>query len=316
MQRKMKPVAKLLLVLMTVAIVTFLVKTFAVDEITVEESFENVTQTVKEDFNYHTGVSVQYDKPQNGQLRAVVECGASGFNAFIINLDEEGRWEKVKYQWGTSFVIDNFNSKEEIIKSLKDYILWFINYGVDGKDIHFVISSGALKTENGRNLSQAISQAGYFVNEINAESEGRYAFISSVPRLYTANCGSIDIGSGNSKTTNSNESCESPGAKFHKLNISGQVAAKQLYNCLNVLNGKEKVFIIGGVPYSMYKVHNTDNRYVQLREPSFYNSLKNDGIKAQNGLLLYEQIWNKFKGEIIFDSHANMAIGFLISLYS
>lgn len=312
----MKPGAKFALVLLLVAVSVFCYKTFYVDDISTAEGIENMSNTIAEDLNFHKGVSVQIDTPVDGSLKAVVECGAEGLNAFIINLDSQGRWEKVKYRWGTSFVIDDFNSKTEILAAIKEYILWFINYGVNGSDIHFVISSGALKTDNGRELSQAISSAGYFVNEVQANEEGKYAFLSSVPRLYRNNSASEDIGSGNCKTTTEDQSCESPGAKFHKLNINPTVAIKQLSNCTRLLVGKDKVFIIGGFPYNMYKVHNVDERYVQLKKPSFYKQLADEGVKNQNGLLLYQTLWDNFDGEIIFDSHANMAIGFLIDLYS
>ena len=33
------------------------------------------------------------EKPVNGKLRGVVELGATGFNSFVINLDDQRRWD-------------------------------------------------------------------------------------------------------------------------------------------------------------------------------------------------------------------------------
>src|SRR4051812_50196148 len=35
------------------------------------------------------------EKPVNGALKGVVEVGAAGFNSFVINMDNQKRWEIV-----------------------------------------------------------------------------------------------------------------------------------------------------------------------------------------------------------------------------
>src|SRR5215203_2592625 len=35
----------------------------------------------------------QPEKPVNGEIKGIVEVGATGFNSFVINMDKERRWE-------------------------------------------------------------------------------------------------------------------------------------------------------------------------------------------------------------------------------
>ncbi|MEO6932282.1 MAG: hypothetical protein ABI151_11685, partial [Chitinophagaceae bacterium] len=46
------------------------------------------------------------EKPVNGTLRGVVEVGASGFNSFVINMDQEKRWEIVSKDFGESLAYE------------------------------------------------------------------------------------------------------------------------------------------------------------------------------------------------------------------
>src|SRR4051812_23854044 len=49
------------------------------------------------------------EEPQNGQLRGVVEVGATGFNSFVINMDEQGRWKIVSKDFGESLAYEGLS---------------------------------------------------------------------------------------------------------------------------------------------------------------------------------------------------------------
>src|SRR5690349_18551410 len=46
------------------------------------------------------------EKVENGTLYGVVEVGASGFNSFVINMDNKKRWEIVSKDFGKSFIYE------------------------------------------------------------------------------------------------------------------------------------------------------------------------------------------------------------------
>ncbi len=46
------------------------------------------------------------EKPENGALRGVVEVGATGFNSFVINMDDKKRWEIVSKDFGESLAYE------------------------------------------------------------------------------------------------------------------------------------------------------------------------------------------------------------------
>ncbi len=88
------------------------------------------------------------EAPVNGRLRGVVELGASGFNMFIIRVDDKGNWKLEKSEFGNSLVMENMASEEDVRAGLKTYIGKMLDFGVPGRDIHFVVSSGAALAEN------------------------------------------------------------------------------------------------------------------------------------------------------------------------
>ena len=67
----------------------------------------NVNSEVRE-FNYTP------EKPVNGSLRGVVELGATGFNSFVINMDNQKRWEIVSKDFGESLAYEGLATTEDI----------------------------------------------------------------------------------------------------------------------------------------------------------------------------------------------------------
>ena len=106
-----------------------------------------VSGSKKSEFKY------QPIKPINGKLKGVVELGASGFNSFIINIDEDKNWEIKHKEYGNSFVAESATNALEIQNKLKKYIQNIIDFGVEADQIHFVISSGAAKVNITKNIN-------------------------------------------------------------------------------------------------------------------------------------------------------------------
>src|SRR5919107_1357297 len=70
------------------------------------------------------------EKPQNGTLRGVVEVGATGFNSFVINMDNQNRWEIVSKDFGESLAFEGLATTEDIRAGLKKYLAQMFEKGV------------------------------------------------------------------------------------------------------------------------------------------------------------------------------------------
>lgn len=257
--------------------------------------------------------------PQNGTLEGVVEMGAAGFNSFIVNIDVRKRWKLEKAEWGNSLVYDRMASGQDIRSGLKQYIANMLDYGVAGKRIHFIVSSGALKVENTKKIIKELKGMGYVVNTVTPEQEGTYALQCVLPSDYSDNSFVVDIGSGNTKVSwvsgSKFDSQETYGAKYYQDETSDATVRNDVRaKCGKVPSGKtEYCFIIGGVPFAMAKEGGLKNRYSVINEASAYSGTL-DGKKNECGLLIYDTIRKTTKCDnFIFDKEANFAIGFLLT---
>ncbi|GAB3919530.1 hypothetical protein [Larkinella terrae] len=264
-------------------------------------------------FNYTPPV------PQNGKLKGVVELGASGFNSFIITVDAQKAWKLEKAEFGNSLVLENMATDQDVREGLKKYISGMLNFGVAGRDIHFVVSSGAVKAENTQKIIKALKSLNYVVNTVTAEQEGRLALRAVLPKDFESNGFVVDIGSGNTKISwkeNGNTTAlEGPGAKYFQ---NGEDDAK-VYNEVKGLAGKipsgnrKTAFIIGGVPFELAKeVRKGKERYTVLNAPSAYKSTE---AKTKAGVNIYKAIADGTNcDQFVFDWDANFTIGYLLTL--
>ena len=111
--------------------------------------------------------------PVNGKLKGVVELGASGFNSFIVTIDADKNWKLEKADFGNSLVMENMATDQDIREGLKKYIAGMLDYGVSGRDIQFVVSSGALKAEGTTKIIRVLKTLNYVVNTVTPEQEGK-----------------------------------------------------------------------------------------------------------------------------------------------
>jgi hypothetical protein len=326
---KLTPFSRLIIVLLILVGAFLLIRNFVpqLQQSTnenpqlVEVEEKQAEEAVKKDERKGSTAVFDYatPKPINGTLKGVVELGASGFNSFIINVDAQDRWELKKAEFGASLVYENMATEQDVRDGLKKYIATMLDFGVSGKEIHFMVSSSAIKTPEVQKIRQGLKSLGYVVNSVNAEQEGRYALMAVLPDDWKDSSFAVDIGSGNTKvswiTNGQIESEETYGSKYYQDNVSDE----QVYNAVRAAAAKvppskrKMCFIIGGAPFSMAKdIRNGKERYTVLLDPEDYDS---EEQKFQAGVNIYKALKDETDADpFVFDWDANFTIGFLLSL--
>lgn len=270
-------------------------------------------KTESREFNYTP------EKPENGTLRGVVEVGATGFNSFVINMDNQKRWEIVSKDFGESLAYEGLATTEDIRAGLKKYLAAMFDKGVSKNNMHFVISSGAQKEPKTTTISNELKKMGFVVNNVTAEQEVKLALKATVPPSFADNSFMVDIGSGNTKISwdenGTLKSQELPGAKYYDKQTSDEDVYSQVKSqASKIPEGKRNVgFIIGGVPFTLAKQHRKgEERYTVLNAPESYKAVDK---KMASGLNIYKAISDATKTDtFVFDWDANFTIGFLLSL--
>jgi hypothetical protein len=259
------------------------------------------------------------EKPENGTLRGVVEVGATGFNSFVINMDNQKRWEIVSKDFGESLAYEGLATTEDIRAGLKKYLSAMFDKGVAKNNMHFVISSGAQKEPKTGIVSNELKKMGYVVNNVNAEQEAKFGLRATVPPPFADNSFMVDIGSGNTKISwdenGSLKTLELPGAKYYQDGTTDDDVYNQVKSQIaKIPEGKRNVgFILGGVPFTLAKQHRKgEERYTVLKAPQSYKSVDK---KMASGLNIYKAIVDGTNTDtFVFDWDANFTIGFLLSL--
>jgi len=252
-------------------------------------------------------------------LKGVVELGASGFNSFIVRIDDQKRWKLEKADFGNSLVLENMATDLDIREGLKKYISNMLDFGVGGRDIQFVVSSGAAKADNTTKLIRALKSLNYVVNTVTAEQEGRLALRSVLPSNFDNNAFVVDIGSGNTKISwrsgGSVQALESYGSKYFQNGIDEAKVAEDVAAKVKQIPAanRKTAFIIGGIPFELAKqVRNGKERYTVLKAPADYTG---ENAKQKAGLVIYKAIADATGcQQFVFDWDANFTIGYLLTL--
>jgi hypothetical protein len=271
--------------------------------------------------NTAAGRSFDYtpEKPVNGILKGVVEVGATGFNSFVINMDNQRRWEIVSKDFGESLAYEGLATTEDIRAGLKKYLASMFEKGVNKNNMHFVISSGAQKEPKTAIIANELKKMGYVVNLVTPEQEGKFALKATVPPSFQDNSFLVDIGSGNTKVSwqegEGLRSLEVAGAKYYEKGQSDEAVYNDVKTQLSKIpQGKRNVcFIIGGVPFTLAKQSRKgEERYTVLNTPASYKAADK---KMGSGLNIYKAIADATNCDtFVFDWDANFTIGFLLSL--
>ena len=253
----------------------------------------------------------------SGKLKGVVELGASGFNSFIIRQNDRKQWQLEKSEFGNSLVIENMATDEDVRAGLKAYIGKMLDFGVNGRDIHFVVSSGAAKADITQKLVKGLRSLNYQVNTVTPEQEGRYALLSVLPQEFSETAFVTDIGSGNTKVSWKQngviKTFESYGSKYFQNGISDQTVATEVASKARQIPAghRERCFIIGGVPFSLAKqVRNGKERFTVLPLGHSYDL---SDAKSKAGMNILRAL-SESTGcrQFVFDWDANFTIGFLL----
>lgn len=258
-------------------------------------------------------------EPQGGKLKGVVELGASGFNSFIVRIDDQKRWKLEKADFGNSLVLENMATDLDIRAGLKQYIGNMLNFGVGGRDIQFVVSSGALKAESTQKIIKNLKALNYVVNTVTAEQEGRLGLRAALPADFDDTAYVVDMGSGNTKIAWKNganvSALETYGAKyFEKGDDDSKVYDEVKSKAKQVPSDRRKTcFIIGGVPSDLAKqIRVGKERYTVLKMPAGYTG---ENAKQKAGLNIYKAVADATgTQQFVFDWDANFTIGYLLSL--
>lgn len=283
----------------------------------VSEATEN-TNVSEASENSATTFNFTPTEPTNGKLKGVVELGATGFNSFIVNIDAQKNWKLEKADYGASLVYENMATDDDIKKGLKNYIADMLAYGVSGKNIHFVISSGAKKAEVTGKIISSLKSLGFVVNEVTPEQEGKLALKCVLPNEYADKAFVTDIGSGNTKISwiqnGIATGIEAPGSKFFEK-MEESVALSQVKTQAQKVPDalSNTCFIIGGIPFELAKqTRNGKERFTVLNDPSSYSP---KGEKQKSGIAIYKTIKEATGcNQFVFDWDANFTIGFLLGL--
>ena len=257
--------------------------------------------------------------PVNGKLKGVVELGASGFNSFVVRIDAQRSWKLEKADFGNSLVLENMATDDDIRRGLKAYIGKMLDYGVAGRDIHFVVSSGAATADVTKHIVQTLKTIGYVVHLVTPEQEGAFGLRAAVPTPYADKAFLVDMGSANTKIAwqepGKTATVSSYGSKYYQQSLddakvaaditakAGQVPAARRQTC----------FIIGGVPYELAKaVRQGQEQYTVLKAPDGYAQL--DGAKIKAGLTIYRALAAATGcQQFVFGWDTNFTIGYLLS---
>ena len=185
--------------------------------------------------------------------------GASGFNSFIVRVDDQKRWKLEKAEFGNSLVMENMATDNDIRTGLKSYIGKMLDFGVGGRNIHFVVSSGALKAEGTQKIIKALKSLNYYVNTVTPEQEGALGLKAVLPTEFYSNSFVMDIGSGNTKISwkegGSTKALETYGAKYFGNGTSDETVATEVKAKAKQIpaDHRKTCFIIGGVPFELAK---------------------------------------------------------------
>ncbi len=257
--------------------------------------------------------------PVGGKLKGVVELGASGFNSFIVRIDPQRNWKLEKAEFGNSLVLENMATDDDIRRGLKAYIARMLDYGVSGRDIHFVVSSGAATAAGTKPIVESLKALGYVVHLVTPEQEGALGLRAAVPAAYADKAFLVDMGSANTKIAWQAQGkpvvVSSYGSKYYQQALpDSKVAADIAEKASLVPTAQRKTcFIIGGVPFELAKLaRQGQEQFTVLKAPADYAQL--EGAKLKAGATIYRALAEATGcQQFVFGWDTNFTIGYLLA---
>ncbi len=256
--------------------------------------------------------------PVDGELLGIIELGYSGFNSFIVRMDNKDRWRLEKATFGESKVGDGEITFDQVFSQIEKFKADMIEFGVDRNDINLVASSSALKERKVLDIAERLRRLNIGLITVSARQEGNYALLATVPKAFMKNAFMVDIGSGNTKISwaegNETKSVETVGSRYFESGISDQQARIGIKEALATVPEENKglCFMVGKIPYLLATA--TDNRtrrYTVLEPPEAYNFEEKHELA---GLNLYDALWQESTISYVFDWDSNFSIGVLMNV--
>lgn len=255
----------------------------------------------------------------NGKTKAIIELGATGFNYFIVDIDKSKNWNLKKPKFGVSLAKEGLITSEIVLNKIADHISDIAGYGVSSpvkNNIHFVVSSGAMKAQNITNVIKGI-ETQYHVNRVSAEEEAKYGFLASVPQNYLNSSFFIDVGSGNTKIAwnDGNEiiTKETYGSKSFQENTDTATVIREIKNIIKQIPAQNRVncIVIGGAAFKIAQAQRKlPNEKFTILNLEIFNP---EGMQEQFGKIIINSIQKESSCDnIIFDWDSNFSIGFLV----
>lgn len=259
--------------------------------------------------------------PNDGIKKGIVEVGASGFAYLIIKVDANKNWELLKRKDDASFAYEGLSSADVIEERLRVFLAMMLNQGVPANNLHFTVSSGALKNPKTNDIISAIKRHNYTVNKVTAEQEGNAAYLAAMNKLYEDESFVFDLGSGNGKITWKDNgklhTVETTGAKYFQMGIAdADVFAELKDKASDVPETKrKKCFIVGGVPYTLATriLKNKDEKLPRYTKLQNFADYKPQDDKEKSGLVVLKGL-QEGTGcqDFYFDSWAAYSVGLLL----
>ena len=270
----------------------------------------------KKDFNYIP------PKPKNGILKGVVELGTSGFNYFIVEIDENKNWKLKEAAYGKSLIAEAMTTTDEIDRKLNKFLTKIETLGVAKEHINFVVSSGALKEEVTQLIIEELKKRAHVIKEISPKEEAIYSLKAILPEAFKKNAFVVDLGSGNTKISfvENGELIgkETHGSKYHQKGTEDDVVYNDVKEVATLVpeENRKFCFLIGGIPFQLAEeFRKEEERYTVLSSniKKFDKVKQEKGKKIESGLTIYKAIVDATGCQnFIFDWEANFTIGYLL----
>ena len=260
----------------------------------------------------------QPEAPRNGKLLGIIELSYSGFNSFVVEIDEQDRWSLEKAVYEESFIEQGKITLDHVLSRLTYFKSEMSKLGLNENDINLVVSSSAYKNQKVKEITDQLRALNIGLISINPEQEAAYAFYATVPKNLGDKSFLIDIGSGSSKISwvenGQVVAVETYGSKHYLQDISEIDVYHAMKEALAQIPAQSKslCFLVGGTAYQLAKTTDARaGRYTILEHPDKYQSLKEQKLA---GLSIYNALWSEATYNYIFDWDANFTIGILMNV--
>ena len=284
-------------------------------------SSENSTdekRTIDNTPSFHSSFDYRPEAPVDGKLLGIIELGYSGFNSFIVKMDNQDRWSLEKASYSESYVGDDNVTFDYVLSEIEKFKSEMIEFGVNGNDINFVASSSAIRNQKIVDIAEQLRRLDIGLITVSADQEGRYAFDATLPKDLKKDAFMIDMGSGNTKVSwlegNKVQTLETFGSRYQEIGITDQEARIGIKEAVGQVPERNRslCFMVGKIPFLLAsETNNRSARYTILEPPNVYSFAD---VQSMAGLNLYDALWKESTISYVFDWDSNYSIGVLMNV--